>query len=74
VNDEADFSRLFLKEMFFNVALATLVMVCLVVGTLAGRAVSADTGWVLGGTAAGAVVGVTVARWLYVRRHRAQRP
>ncbi len=54
------FSRLFFNEMFHNVMLAVLVLVCVAVGAVAGRSIDDDWGALLG-TAAGLLVGLPLA-------------
>ena len=65
---EGSFSALFLHELFRNVLLATLVLLAAVAGALAGQAL--DAGW---GRLVGALLGVTVgavAATPLARRHR----
>ncbi len=62
------FGRMFLREMYVNMALVILILVAtgigLAVGSVFGDEVAPLTGVVLG-----ALVGCGIARWLYVRRH-----
>lgn len=61
------FSAIFFREMFFNVLLASIVLVGAVAGSLIGRA--ADDGWgPLVGAAVGLAGGVVVAVALHRRR------
>ena len=64
---EASFSRIYFQEMFHNLALASLVLVVVVLATLAGRAVDDDWGPVTG-AALGLAVGIVVARRVGRRR------
>ena len=61
------FSRILLGEVFHNLLLACLVMACVAVGALAGRAVDEEWG-ALVGTAVGAAVGVPLAMLVHRRR------
>jgi uncharacterized protein (DUF952 family) len=63
------FSRLYFREMFFNMALLTLVMLAGVAGAILGGAAAGDAGPGIGGLA-GIAVGGVVAVLLYRRRHR----
>ncbi len=62
----ASFSRLFLEEMFRNVAMACVVLVVVVLASLAGRAVDDQWGAVTGALL-GLVVGTLVVRRLWRR-------
>jgi len=62
------FSRIYFREMFFNVVLLCVVIAVGLLGALAGRAVSED-GTGVGGVA-GMAVGLVVAAILFRRRHR----
>jgi uncharacterized protein (DUF952 family) len=63
------FGRIFLTEMFVNMALVVLILVAALVGLAIGGAFG-DTIAPLVGLAVGSVAGIGLARWLYVRRHR----
>ncbi len=66
------FSTLFLREMFFNLALASVVLGCVVVASLVGVSVDADWG-ALTGTLVGFAIGLPVALALN-RRRQGPRP
>lgn len=58
--DGESFSRLFFREMFHNLLLASVVMACVAVAAVAGNSLDDEWG-ALVGTAIGLVVGVPVA-------------
>lgn len=62
------FGRIFLTEMFVNMALVVLVLVTTGVGVALGGATDDDVATVTG-LVIGLAVGTGLARWLYVRRH-----
>lgn len=62
------FGTLFLREMFFNVALVSLILVATTIGLAVGGAVGEEVA-ALVGLLAGAATGIGLARRLYVRRH-----
>ncbi|NYJ02042.1 uncharacterized protein (DUF952 family) [Nocardioides thalensis] len=60
------FSRLFLQEMFANVLVAAVVLVCTVAGAAVGYT-QGDTGGLVG-AGVGLAVGVVAGVWLHARR------
>ncbi len=62
------FGRIFLTEMYFNMALVVLIMVTTVAGLGVGSAFGDEVA-PLTGAVVGAVIGCVLARRLYVRRH-----
>jgi uncharacterized protein (DUF952 family) len=64
------FGRVFLTEMFFNMALVILILLTTAAGLAAGNAIGGEVVPFVG-VAAGALVGIALARWIYVRRHAA---
>lgn len=62
------FSRLYFREMFFNVILLCVVIAVGLLGAAVGHAVSDDGGTGIGGLA-GAALGIVVAVVLFRRRH-----
>jgi uncharacterized protein (DUF952 family) len=63
------FSRVYLREMFHNVGVASGVLLVVVLGTLAGRAVEPEWGPITGAIL-GLVVGIVAARFLTRRSLR----
>lgn len=63
----ADFSSMYLREMFANTLVVSVVLLAVLVGLGVGAAIGGDVA-VLCGALGGLVVGGAVARWLYVRR------
>gem|GEM_PF-213394 len=62
------FGRLFLTEMFVNMALVILIIVTTTIGLVAGTALGGDLA-LAAGLVLGVLVGGGLARWLYARRH-----
>jgi len=62
------FGRVFLTEMFVNMALVTLILVTTAIGLAIGGAIG-DEAAPLTGIVVGALAGCVIARWLYLRRH-----
>ncbi len=65
------FGRVFLTEMFVNMALVTLILVTTAIGLGVGGAFG-DEAAPLTGIVLGALAGCAIARWLYLRRHGAR--
>lgn len=63
----ADFSSMYLREMFANTLVVSVVLLAVLVGIGIGAAIGGDVA-MLCGALGGLVVGGAVARWLYVRR------
>ena len=63
---EASFSRVYFEEMFRNLAMASVVLVVVVLATLGGRELDDDWGAITG-AAVGLVVGVLLVRRLFRR-------
>jgi uncharacterized protein (DUF952 family) len=61
------FGRVFLREMYVNMALVILILVTTAIGLAIGSAFGDEVPPLIG-VAAGALAGCGVARWLYVRR------
>lgn len=59
---QASFSRLYLQEVYRATGKASFVLVCVVVATFLGRALSEEWGPVLGALI-GLIVGVALVRW-----------
>ena len=64
------FGRMFLTEMFVNMALVALILVTTAVGLGIGGAFGEEAA-PLTGLVVGALAGCAIARWLYLRRHPA---
>ena len=62
------FGRVFLTEMFFNMALVTLILITTAVGLAVGNAFGDEVAPLIG-MATGVLTGCGIARWLYLRRH-----
>lgn len=62
------FGTLYLREMFFNVTLVVLILAATAIGLGIGGAIGEEVP-ALVGLVAGALVGIALARWFYVRRH-----
>jgi uncharacterized protein (DUF952 family) len=67
IGEGESFGRIFLREMFFNVLLASIVLVASVIGSVLGRAVHEDWGTPIGATA-GLLLGVVAAVAAHRRR------
>lgn len=65
---EGSFGRYFLWEMFRNMTLVVLVMVCVMIGFAISTAFGDDVAPLVG-IVAGLLAGVALARAIYVRRH-----
>lgn len=63
----ASFSRIYLEEMFRNVAVASTVLACVVVAALVGQQIDDEWG-PISGAVLGLVVGVVAVRWRARRR------
>ncbi len=61
------FGRVFLREMFVNMALVVLILVTTAIGLGLGNAFGDEVAPLIG-AAVGALAGCGIARWLYVRR------
>lgn len=62
------FGRFFLNEMLVNMALVVLILLATAAGLGAGNAIGGDVA-PFAGLVTGVLVGIGLARWLYLRRH-----
>ncbi|AJR18335.1 DUF952 domain-containing protein [Pimelobacter simplex] len=70
---QESFSRIYFREMFFNLAIATLALAASVLGLALGLAIGGDRAPGIGGLV-GLVAGIVAAAVLYRRRHARTTP